>query len=257
MLFYTLQRQPSISLLNYISLRSPGPGLAVAGYQASAGVLVPGFGTGTMDAPPRIPIHQHGNSASHGQGAPLPGDLYLQYAEPSPPDTIDTGNYTTDQFEGPARKRQRLSGPSVTTAHHPSLPTGAPNNPFDVPANSGSSGRVTAVPIGVVPTGKSRRVRTGCLTCRDRHLKCDEGLPNCRNCEKGKRDCEYGIRLNFIETKVGDSPKEVSPTAEWSSALSPPPILLSLVFFLHTLGKLPGAFANHSVQSASRMSPES
>ncbi|KAI1266988.1 hypothetical protein F5Y18DRAFT_353870 [Xylariaceae sp. FL1019] len=49
---------------------------------------------------------------------------------------------------------------------------------------------------------KSKRVRTGCLTCRERHLKCDEEWPDCRNCRKSNRECKRGIRLNFIEVKV-------------------------------------------------------
>ncbi|TFB04792.1 Adhesion and hyphal regulator 1 [Trichoderma ghanense] len=55
------------------------------------------------------------------------------------------------------------------------------------------------------PTAKSKRVRTGCLTCRGRHLKCDEAVPICRNCEKGGRKCIRGIRLNFSNTTVHDS----------------------------------------------------
>ncbi|KAL6871271.1 N-terminal fungal transcription regulatory domain-containing protein [Trichoderma novae-zelandiae] len=55
------------------------------------------------------------------------------------------------------------------------------------------------------PTAKSKRVRTGCLTCRGRHLKCDESVPICRNCEKGGRNCVRGIRLNFSNTTVHDS----------------------------------------------------
>ncbi|KAI0150687.1 hypothetical protein GGR57DRAFT_180448 [Xylariaceae sp. FL1272] len=47
---------------------------------------------------------------------------------------------------------------------------------------------------------KSKRVRTGCLTCRERHLKCDEGSPECKNCRKSNRECKRGIRLNFLET---------------------------------------------------------
>ncbi|CAK1358107.1 unnamed protein product [Cercospora beticola] len=47
---------------------------------------------------------------------------------------------------------------------------------------------------------KPKRVRTGCLTCRERHLKCDEGLPNCNNCKKSNRQCKRGVRLNFIDT---------------------------------------------------------
>lgn len=45
---------------------------------------------------------------------------------------------------------------------------------------------------------KSKRVRSGCLTCRDRHLKCDEGRPNCQNCTKSNRECSWGLRINWI-----------------------------------------------------------
>ncbi|RMZ78710.1 hypothetical protein DV737_g3752, partial [Chaetothyriales sp. CBS 132003] len=34
-----------------------------------------------------------------------------------------------------------------------------------------------------------RRTKTGCLTCRKRRIKCDEGKPECRNCQKSKRHC--------------------------------------------------------------------
>ncbi|KAF1955869.1 hypothetical protein CC80DRAFT_473806 [Byssothecium circinans] len=46
---------------------------------------------------------------------------------------------------------------------------------------------------------KSTRVRTGCLTCRDRHLKCDEAFPECLNCKKSNRECRRGLRVNFQE----------------------------------------------------------
>jgi hypothetical protein len=48
---------------------------------------------------------------------------------------------------------------------------------------------------------KPKRVRTGCLTCRERHLKCDERQPTCLNCKKSNRMCRRGLRLNFIDTK--------------------------------------------------------
>ncbi|TWU79060.1 hypothetical protein ED733_008598 [Metarhizium rileyi] len=38
---------------------------------------------------------------------------------------------------------------------------------------------------------KLKRVRTGCLTCRERHLKCDEAIPDCINCRKGGRNCHH------------------------------------------------------------------
>ncbi|RJE17668.1 hypothetical protein PHISCL_09993 [Aspergillus sclerotialis] len=49
---------------------------------------------------------------------------------------------------------------------------------------------------------KPRRVRTGCLTCRERRLKCDEALHRCQNCRKSGRVCRRGVRLNFIDTRT-------------------------------------------------------
>ena len=57
---------------------------------------------------------------------------------------------------------------------------------------------------------KSRRVRTGCLTCRERHLKCDEALGRCQNCRKSDRVCRRGIRLNFIDTQTVAPPHHVT-----------------------------------------------
>jgi hypothetical protein len=37
----------------------------------------------------------------------------------------------------------------------------------------------------------SRRSKTGCLTCRERRIKCDETKPICKNCVKSKRCCNY------------------------------------------------------------------
>ncbi|EWG41493.1 hypothetical protein FVEG_03599 [Fusarium verticillioides 7600] len=38
--------------------------------------------------------------------------------------------------------------------------------------------------------GVRKRTKTGCLTCRKRRIKCDEGKPICNNCIKSKRRCE-------------------------------------------------------------------
>ncbi|KAL0944266.1 C6 finger domain-containing protein [Colletotrichum truncatum] len=43
-----------------------------------------------------------------------------------------------------------------------------------------------------------KRTKTGCLTCRKRRIKCDEGRPICGNCIKSKRHCEgYNQRVIF------------------------------------------------------------
>ncbi|KAF5536954.1 zinc finger transcription factor ace1 [Fusarium napiforme] len=51
-----------------------------------------------------------------------------------------------------------------------------------------------------------KRKKAGCLTCRKRRIKCDEGRPMCSNCIKSKRRCEgysqvvsFGGSLGAIE----------------------------------------------------------
>ena len=72
------------------------------------------------------------------------------------------------------------------------------------------------VPTNAVEAAAARpkRVRTGCLTCRERHLKCDEGVPECQNCKKSSRECKRGVRLNFIDTTI-KTPPITPPTEEW------------------------------------------
>ncbi|KAJ4985884.1 C6 finger domain-containing protein [Stagonosporopsis vannaccii] len=38
---------------------------------------------------------------------------------------------------------------------------------------------------------KHRRTRSGCFTCRQRRVKCDEAHPTCERCRKGGRECVY------------------------------------------------------------------
>ncbi|KAL8698131.1 MAG: hypothetical protein Q9201_006739 [Fulgogasparrea decipioides] len=43
-----------------------------------------------------------------------------------------------------------------------------------------------------------KRTKTGCLTCRQRRIKCGEERPTCNNCVKSKRNCEgYTPRVIF------------------------------------------------------------
>ncbi|KAK7956859.1 C6 finger domain-containing protein [Apiospora aurea] len=53
---------------------------------------------------------------------------------------------------------------------------------------------------GPKKTAVRKRTKTGCLTCRKRRIKCDEGRPTCNNCIKSKRQCEgYNQRVIFKE----------------------------------------------------------
>ncbi|SGZ53674.1 CIC11C00000003211 [Sungouiella intermedia] len=71
---------------------------------------------------------------------------------------------------------------------------------------------------------KRSRTRSGCFTCRDRHMKCDEQLPVCQNCINSKRKCYRGIRLNFTQYTIYDPHKSLS-----AAGLSRPPKFFRLL----------------------------
>lgn len=102
-----------------------------------------------------------------------------------------------------------------------------------VPAKIKQKEKVTCMPPpeGVesmaAAAAKPKRVRTGCLTCRERHLKCDEGLPNCQNCRKSSRVCKRGVRLNFIDTTVKNPPTLLPQTTGWAGKIPRPLVLVA------------------------------
>ncbi|TDZ74457.1 Aspercryptin biosynthesis cluster-specific transcription regulator atnN [Colletotrichum trifolii] len=63
------------------------------------------------------------------------------------------------------------------------------------------------------------KVRTGCVTCKRRRVKCDETRPACQNCLKRRVACEgYAI-----EPRSKPSPKTSSSSLSSSSSSSSPP----------------------------------
>ncbi|KPM42361.1 hypothetical protein AK830_g4232 [Neonectria ditissima] len=61
--------------------------------------------------------------------------------------------------------------------------------------------------------------RTGCLVCKRRRVKCDEGRPRCRKCTVGDRSCSYtsdvnpGLSTRRPGTLLGSSPSAPSVLA--------------------------------------------
>ncbi|GAB7348657.1 hypothetical protein MBLNU459_g7024t1 [Dothideomycetes sp. NU459] len=74
-----------------------------------------------------------------------------------------------------------------------------------------------------------RRTKTGCLTCRKRRIKCDEGHPTCRNCQKSKREClgyDPIFKSQGVPASIQPAPGSVPPPmkAEPSQLpVQPPP----------------------------------
>ncbi|KAJ4991210.1 C6 zinc finger domain-containing protein [Stagonosporopsis vannaccii] len=59
-------------------------------------------------------------------------------------------------------------------------------------------------------TARPKRSRTGCMTCRNRRRKCDEGKPTCQNCISKGFECRYAAAFQILgkhnftpEVKVG------------------------------------------------------
>ncbi|TLS31031.1 hypothetical protein PpBr36_03878 [Pyricularia pennisetigena] len=73
------------------------------------------------------------------------------------------------------------------------------------------------------PRGRGLRTKTGCLTCRKRHKKCDERVPVCGPCTTAARDCVFppdapGTRATA--TPVNRESKTPTPS-DRHEALSP------------------------------------
>src|SRR5262249_11880243 len=64
-----------------------------------------------------------------------------------------------------------------------------------------------------------KRTKTGCLTCRNRRIKCGEEGPTCNNCIKSKRHCEgYNQRVIF---KPPIGAHHASSTLQYHNGLLP------------------------------------
>ncbi|KAL3456229.1 hypothetical protein BJX64DRAFT_48157 [Aspergillus heterothallicus] len=69
-----------------------------------------------------------------------------------------------------------------------------------------------------MPQRGHTRSRAGCLTCRQRHIRCDEQRPSCLACRSGNRSCNYPpavipLRDRRILQKSGLPPGQQAPWA--------------------------------------------
>lgn len=122
---------------------------------------------------------------------------------------LDVGNTRDDSKKSSQSARGQPQIPKPTKDNTPTT-EGRTSNPrrndSDGTRPTGSSNSRRDPPS---ESPKPKRVRTGCLTCRKRHLKCDEALPRCLNCQKSGRVCARGLRLNFIDTQTVELPHNI------------------------------------------------
>ncbi|CAH0020799.1 unnamed protein product [Clonostachys rhizophaga] len=59
---------------------------------------------------------------------------------------------------------------------------------------------------GSISPTRNRKTFSGCWSCRERKIKCDEAKPTCRQCMKSHLECKgYGLRLQWIINKQPDA----------------------------------------------------
>lgn len=137
--------------------------------------------------------------------------LQQQGFEPSPGQPLFAPDYTFtagQDFQELPQKRVKSEPRSRASPYGYS-----PNRKRPMDASNGANARAAAE-AAMAAVNKPKRVRTGCLTCRERHLKCDEGMPTCMNCRKSARECKRGIRLNFIDTTC-KRPPTIPMSQDW------------------------------------------
>ncbi|EPS42723.1 hypothetical protein H072_3285 [Dactylellina haptotyla CBS 200.50] len=86
--------------------------------------------------------------------------------------------------------REEDNGAHANHHHHPS--PSQQQQPPPQPSQQAHPERRLSGQIPIVAGAlRGMRVRTGCNTCRKRHVKCDEQKPQCQNCLKGNRPCIF------------------------------------------------------------------
>ncbi|PYI08212.1 hypothetical protein BO78DRAFT_77524 [Aspergillus sclerotiicarbonarius CBS 121057] len=112
-----------------------------------------------------------------------------------------------------ARKSKQdpsVSGPNIVPG--PDTSAGAQGDSTETIAGSGSAHKVP-----------KKRTKTGCLTCRQRRIKCGEEKPICNNCIKSKRECKGYVPRLVFKDPLGIAGTITSQQATFSTQTLPVP----------------------------------
>ncbi|OJJ49405.1 hypothetical protein ASPZODRAFT_61087 [Penicilliopsis zonata CBS 506.65] len=214
---------------------------------------VPGSG----DEPIPVPAATGDTDQSRQQGSytpgsqpqyshsPAPNGTYQQYSQPlHQQQSQQPAQQNHDMYHNPPPASGQMNGPPMHTMDNhsgqvPQAPIGSPMPPMasmgqymqGYPNNMAQPGmasnmqmryQIPGDPSKLLAGGRhkkevKRRTKTGCLTCRKRRIKCDEGHPVCRNCVKSKREC---LGYDPVFRQQPTTPSAIQP------APNPPPSLV-------------------------------
>ncbi|KAK4172872.1 hypothetical protein QBC36DRAFT_336947 [Triangularia setosa] len=71
------------------------------------------------------------------------------------------------------------------------------------------------------------KVRTGCITCKNRHVKCDERKPTCSRCEKARMECHgYLAKTDQKTTRKSNKSAAIRGVPRPLQVIRPAPVTL-------------------------------
>ncbi|OCF35433.1 hypothetical protein I316_02985 [Kwoniella heveanensis BCC8398] len=167
------------------------------------------------------------------QSATFPTQLPTYFPDSS---VLDTDAFTTESRAHPTKadilKRHSISrsywdDPSPETTNNATPPSVTGTTTAEVKNDASGSNSNAATPTGQPKasgrSGQKRRqkytrTRTGCLCCRARRIKCDEGRPTCKRCMIAKKECQYPDPGEGVKEKSGKSRKHDSGSRSSSEA---------------------------------------
>nr|XP_019042792.1 hypothetical protein I302_08499 [Kwoniella bestiolae CBS 10118]OCF21722.1 hypothetical protein I302_08499 [Kwoniella bestiolae CBS 10118] len=117
--------------------------------------------------------------SSIGMDSPSTSTTNL-YSNPTKADILRRHSISRSYWDDPSPEQDAL------LANTASQPNSARNSPSAHDGQAKPSGR-----SGQKRRQKYTRTRTGCLCCRARRIKCDEGRPTCKRCIIAKKECQY------------------------------------------------------------------
>ncbi|PKY05253.1 hypothetical protein P168DRAFT_252527 [Aspergillus campestris IBT 28561] len=137
---------------------------------------------------PGTPMQQQSQSQPYQQQN---SDPYYHNQNASTP--TNNGQPMQQQGQSPHVPQAPIGSPMPPMASVGQYMTGYPSQ-MGMNSNSQMRYSLSGDPSKMLASGRhkkevKRRTKTGCLTCRKRRIKCDEGHPVCRNCVKSKREC--------------------------------------------------------------------
>ncbi|KAF9871980.1 C6 zinc finger domain-containing protein [Colletotrichum karsti] len=89
-------------------------------------------------------------------------------------------------------------------------------SPKSAPSQAGSlesdNGRLSITHRPRHTRTSTPKVRTGCVTCKKRHIKCDEAKPHCMNCLKTRGVCDgYIVKPRKARSRAAPAPQRLNP----------------------------------------------